>query len=50
MGGTGGAQPPQRLRGQSYSIRAGLDAVGPLAAEDFLLFRWPTSPGCGAKR
>lgn len=29
---------PQSDQGQSYSIRAGLDAVGPLAAEDFLLF------------
>lgn len=28
----------QSDQGQSYSIRAGLDAVGPLAAEDFLLF------------
>lgn len=29
---------PRSDQGQSYSIRAGLDALGPLAAEDFLLF------------
>ena len=32
------APSPQSDQGQSYSIRAGLEAVGPLAAEDFLLF------------
>ena len=32
------------LQGQSYSIRAGLDAVGPLEAEDFLLFAVADQP------
>lgn len=35
---------PQRDRGQSYSIRAGLDAVGPLQREDFLLFAVADQP------
>ena len=34
----------QSLQGQSYSIRAGLDAVGPLEAEDFLLFAVADQP------
>lgn len=35
---------PQSVLGQSYSIRAGLDAVGPLAAGDFLLFAVADQP------
>lgn len=36
---------PQAALGQSYSIRAGLDAVEPLGAGDFLLFVVADQPG-----
>lgn len=35
---------PDSLRGQSYSIRAGLDAVEPLGEDDFLLFAVADQP------
>lgn len=35
---------PQSTLGQSYSLRAGLDAVAPLGAEDFLLFAVADQP------
>lgn len=39
------AASPHSLQGQSYSIRAGLGAVGPLGAGDFLLFAVADQPG-----
>lgn len=48
--GAAAVSSPQSALGQSYSIRAGLEAVGPLAAGISFSLRWPTSHGCAPKR
>ena len=42
--GAAAVSSPQSALGQSYSIRAGLEAVGPLAAGDFILFAVADQP------
>lgn len=42
--GAAAVPSPQSLLGQSYSIRAGLDALGPLPPQDFLLFAVADQP------